>query len=416
MKKTAIIVAFVYLSVSIGVCYLYKSQSKDSSVAIEAQVSVESDYDGEAGKNEEEEKDELQLMSVPTKPLSVVLTTTSSATPPLIPTPTPGIVAEPAGEPAGKPSTELVTEPTQGVSVSVTQEPDLTMIPTQEEEQREDTRAVVKYNGKEILYSNTSYRMGEETLEKIVSMVRKEPYVSSFVLYDINTEATISYNENRYYPVASTVKAPFVLTCLWQIEEGSYSLEDTMEYVEEYKVKGDGAIKNEELGKVYTIKELMEHAIKISDDIGYLMLQGFFGHEEYNRFLKESGNRVSIDGKNVKWGQTSAIDSLRNWQEIYRYIHSEKDHAVFFAELLKSTNKSFVRNVLGDEYEVYNKMGWVRNQCCHDHAIVMDEEPYILIIMTMGDVGKENQKFMEEMAVILNAVHDEMLEMPLETE
>ncbi len=412
MKKTVVIAVFVYLSVSFGVFYLYKSQTDDSPAATEAWVSVESDYDGDDGEEEKEEKNELRLMSVPTRPLGVVLTATPTTAPEQELKPTIGPTTEPAIEPTAEPA----TEPTLGPTTPLTQEPKLTMVPAQEGEMQEDTRAIVKYNGKEIVYSNTAYRMEEETLKQIVSMVRKEPYVSSFVLYDINTEAMISYNESRYYPVASTVKAPFVMTCLWQIEEGICSLEDTMEYVEEYKVRGDGTIKNEELGKVYTIKELMEHAIKISDDIGYLMLQGFFGHEEYNRFLKESGNKMTIDGKSIKWGQTSAIDSLRNWQEVYRYINSEKDHAAFFAELLKSTNKSFIRNVLGDEHEVYNKMGWVRNQCCHDHAIVMDEEPYILIIMTMGDVGKENQKFMEELAVILNEVHEEMTEALLVTE
>ena len=168
-------------------------------------------------------------------------------------------------------------------------------------------------------------------------------------------------------------------------------------------------IKKEDIGTVFTVKELMEHAILISDDIGYLMLQGKFGHKNYNQFLRESGNKVTIDGESIKWGQTSAMDSLRNWKEVYRYINSDSENAAFFAELIKNTNKSFVRNVLGDEYVVYNKMGWVYGQCCHDHAIVMDEQPYLMVIMTMGNARTENQKFMEELAVILNGVHEEMV-------
>lgn len=65
--------------------------------------------------------------------------------------------------------------------------------------------------------------------------------------------------------------------------------------------------------------------------------------------------------------------------------------------------------MLGDEYVVYNKMGWVYGQCCHDHAIVMDEQPYLMVIMTMGNARTENQRFMEELAVILNGVHEEMV-------
>lgn len=292
--------------------------------------------------------------------------------------------------------------------LTLTRVPTETPEPIQQKESAEVGRETVKYKGKEIGYINTSYRIDEETLEQIVSMVRKEPYTSAFVLYDINSEATICYNEEKYFPVASTVKAPFAMTCLWQVEEGVYSLEDTMVYTEEYKVRGTGVIKNEKFGKVYTIKELVEHAIELSDDIGYLMLQGYFGYEKYNEFLKNMGNRVTIGG-GVKWGHTSARDSLRNWQEIYRYINSEGENAAFFASLLKNTNRSYIRNVLGEEYEVFNKMGWVQDQCCHDHAIVMDEQPYLLIIMTMGDVRAGNETFMEDLAILLNDIHEEMV-------
>lgn len=406
MKKIPIMMVLGYLLISFCVFGLYKSLMYHSNVATEAWLSVQNNYDGEDGEKEKIGNNERTLIAVVTRePIltiipAVVPTKAPVLTKQVTVTPTPGLTEASNITLTAMPITEPVAEPTVGPKAT----------PVQEETRWEDNRAVVEYKGKEILYCNTLYRMDEETLGQIVSMVRNEPYISSFALYDINTEVTISYNEERYYPVASTVKAPFIMTCLSQIEEGKKTLEDTMEYVEEYKVKGDGIIKNEKLGKEYTIKELMEYAIKISDDIGYLMLQGYFGYEYYNQFLKELGNRVTLDGNSIKWGQTSAIDSLRNWKEIYRYINSECENAGFFAELLKNTNKSFIRNVLGDEYEIYNKMGWVRNQCCHDHAIVMDEQPYILIIMTMGDVGKENQKFIEELAVILNGVHEEMVE------
>lgn len=65
--------------------------------------------------------------------------------------------------------------------------------------------------------------------------------------------------------------------------------------------------------------------------------------------------------------------------------------------------------MLGDEYQIYNKMGWVKNQCCHDQAIVMDDSPYLMVIMTLGNVGKENQKFMETLAEILDGVHEELV-------
>ena len=391
MKKTPILLVVIYLMISCMVAVGYNRIEKQEDAAVQAWNPNGFETDPmQTAKNDSEamqtgEEDKPDRSSENNKPEEDTeegqLVLMSGVTPGVSFTPTP---TEPP---------VLTGEPTT----------------TPEAEDSDDGRVEVTYNGKVIGYINTDYRMEEETLKTIVKMVRKEPYVSSFVLYDINSEAMICYNEERYYPVASTVKAPFVMSCLWQIEEGTHSLEDTMEYTKEYSVRGDGVIKKEDIGTVFTVKELMEHAILISDDIGYLMLQGKFGYKNYNQFLRESGNKVTIDGESIKWGQTSAMDSLRNWKEVYRYINSDSENAAFFAELIKNTNKSFVRNVLGDEYVVYNKMGWVYGQCCHDHAIVMDEQPYLMVIMTMGNARTENQKFMEELAVILNGVHEEMV-------
>ena len=401
MKKIRMMMVSGYLIISTGLAFSYTNLTSEQDGIGEISV-----FEEKCAENDRlEEKDELQLLSVITQKPTIILSPTTMPTVAVVVqktiTPLAQISAYPVSDwtvsPTMVPSANNNTIPaiTPSLSIDITNEENI-------------TDEIIEYNGKKISYFNTAYRIDEEVLEQLVSMIRKEPYVSSFVLFDINSEAMICYNENKYYPVASTVKAPFIMTCLKQIEEGEYSLEDTMEYVEKYKVSGDGTIKNEEFGTLHSIKDLIEHAILISDDIGYLMLQDHFGYKDYNDFLKEQGNRVTIGG-GVKWGQTSAMDSLRNWKEIYSYINCESDNSLFFSNLLERTNKSFIRNALGDEYEVYNKMGWVRNQCCHDHAIVMDEQPYLLMIMTMGDVGKENQEFMEAMAEILNDVHEEMV-------
>lgn len=422
MKKTPIVLVVVYLLISCMVAVGYNSIREKEDTVAEVWNPADSEEDTiqtaeiESGPTQTDETspgaDTEDKTAVGEEGQLVLM---SGVTPGVSFTPAPTEPPALTGELTTTPETEDIsgtgtptTAPEQP-SGTVTPAAEPEKMPEREIEDSDGERAEVTYDGKVIGYCNTEYRMKEETLKTIVKMVRKEPYISSFVLYDINSEAMICYNEERYYPVASTVKAPFVMTCLWQIEEGVSSLEDTMEYTEEYSVKGDGVIKKEDLGTVFTVKELMEHAILISDDIGYLMLQGKFGHKSYNQFLKESGNKVTIDGGSIKWGQTSAMDSLRNWKEVYRYINSDSENAAFFAELIKNTNKSFVRNVLGDEYVVYNKMGWVYGQCCHDHAIVMDEQPYLMVIMTMGNARTENQKFMEELAVILNGVHEEMV-------
>lgn len=398
MAKIQKIMVLGYLFISATLAFAYYNTQQE--VAETAPAWSEAEAYEEILQEETLSEEEIELELLSTSTIAPELTDVAGT---LTPGPSRVPTAIPEKAPTDVPE---VSEPAPVLDATVPLKPSES--PSAGESGTKDTEGKVEYNGKVIRYVNTSYRMKDETMKQIVKMVKDAPYYSSFVLYDIKTGATICYNENRYYPIASTVKAPFVLNCLQQVENGEFSMEDTMEYTKEYKVSGDGVIKKTDLGKLYTLKELMEHAIRVSDDIGYLMLQGYFGFEEYNSFLKGLGNKVTIDGV-VKWGKTSAMDSMRNWLQIYKYIHSGSEYATFFGDLLKNTNKSFIRNVLGEEYLIYNKMGWVKNQCCHDQAIVMDESPYLMVIMTLGNVGKENQEFMETLVEILDGVHEELV-------
>ncbi len=130
---------------------------------------------------------------------------------------------------------------------------------------------------------------------------------------------------------------------------------------------------------------------------------------KYNQFLSSLGNKVTINNY-VKWGQTSAIDSMRNWTQIYNYILGKKPNSEYFKNILQSTTSSCIRDALGNKYKVANKMGWQYGECCHDHAIVFDKNPYILIIMTNGDAYDNNQKFIQKIALNLDEIHKEMYE------
>lgn len=410
MKKIPVVMVsgYVFISVLLAVCYMKVEGTGETEIPVVSEgvlLPVESPEEdkqavlgtdvGMPEKNtvsKTEDKSELELFSVVTKtPENMDVGRITEVPAVMTPTTVPAVTIVPT-------ATMVPTmTPTAVPTATKVPTPTLAALP----EMRD--KSEIKFS-----YTNTEYRMSKETQEQLTDLIFETSYTNSFVIYDITTGAGISYNEKTYFPVASTVKAPFAMTCLWQIEEGKYSLADTMEYLEEHKVSGSGEIWKEEFGKMYTIKELIEKSVLISDDIGYLMLQEYFGYKEYNNFLKNLGNKVTI-GNGVKWGKTSTIDSMRNWMQIYDYINSGEENSAFFAELLKNTNKSFIRNVLGDEYLVLNKMGWVYNQCCHDHAIIMDEQPYLMMIMTMGDVGAKNQKFIEDLAILLNEIHEEMI-------
>jgi beta-lactamase class A len=265
--------------------------------------------------------------------------------------------------------------------------------------------SVVQSNGLNIYYTDTDFRMSSSDLNELTTLLNSVSYSKGFVLYDINTNAYISHNSGTYYPVASTVKAPFVLSCLQSVDRGEHTLDETMQYASKYYSGGTGVIKNTAYGTTYRLQTLMRYTITVSDNAGYYMLQDHFGYTNYNNFLASLGNRVTIDGNSIKWGKTSAMDSMRNWTQIYNYIANDNPNSELFAGWLESTTNSCIRDALGSKYTVANKMGWQYNTCCHDQAIVFANTPYILIIMTSGDAYANNQNFIKNLATKLDDIH-----------
>ncbi len=265
----------------------------------------------------------------------------------------------------------------------------------------------VAKNGNEIslAYSDDGIKLSRDDLSEISSIVKNAGYPMSFVLYDINTGMGIAYNENRYYSSASTVKASFVYSCLQQISDGAFSMQDIITLQEKHMTSaGPSGLTRSSLGKSFTVENLIERTIRVSDNIGYITLLDYFGVEEYRNLLKSLENKVTVGG-GVKWGTTSASDSLRLWLKIYDYLLAGEEYAEWFGSLLADTNKSFARDTLGDKYTIYNKMGWVYDQCCHEQALVMADNPYIVIVMTEGNVREENEKDMKALLTILDAIH-----------
>lgn len=262
--------------------------------------------------------------------------------------------------------------------------------------------------GEVFTYTNTDFRLELSGSGRLISLLKNVKYNKSFVLYDIESGAAISYNDSKYYPVASTVKAPFVMTCLRSVDSGEHSLDEKMTYTSKFYAGGCGTIKKSAYGTVYDLRSIITTTIVNSDNSGYHMLQNHFGYEDYNSFLTSLGNKATIN-KYVKWGQTSPMDSLRNWAEIYNYTESGTQSGDFLKELLTSTTDSCIRPTIGERHTVANKMGWMFGTCCHDHAIVYDEKPYILIIMTDGDGYDKNQQYVGKLALMLDDIHEMMI-------
>ncbi len=224
---------------------------------------------------------------------------------------------------------------------------------------------------------------------------------ASFMLLDLDSGAMVGYNAKSYLGTASTVKMPYMLYCLKEMEDGSPSMNTKLTYRGSDYSGGSGIIKNYSFGTQFTIKQCMQYIFDYSDNCAYYMLQDYFGYSGYNKYIASLGCRTTMSAYQ-RWGYVSAADSAKEWIQMYKYIYSGK-YKDFIRKGLAGSTASNFRIGLNGKYTVYSKCGWT-DELHHDTAVVEAEHPYVLICFT----NRVSPYRLQEVARAADAIHNEM--------
>ncbi len=225
----------------------------------------------------------------------------------------------------------------------------------------------------------------------------------SFILLDLDSGIMISKNGNTYMGTASTVKMPYMLYCLKEMEDGYPSMDEDMTYTTQDAHGGSSIINTYPFGSKWTIKEIMQTIFDHSDNVGYFMLQRRFGIDGYNDYLSSIGCRTSVSWSN-RWGSICACDSAKEWIQMYDYIYHGR-YADFIRYGFSHSCASNFRVGIGDKYRVFSKCGWTE-EYHHDTSVVEAEHPYVLICFT----NRVSAKRLQNVARAADAVHINMWE------
>ena len=178
-----------------------------------------------------------------------------------------------------------------------------------------------------------------------------------FVFLDMNTGRGLAYNAEEEIYIASAAKV--VLT--------HFALQN-------------GAAENED------DRYNMEEAIKYSDNDAY---EGFgynYSGNGYGEWLND--HDVWFDDYVFDLYPPMSARSLASfWVEILDYVNSESEDAQWFAELLASTETSFIRDGVGETgAHVMNKGGWIGEEnyaSVTDAGIIeLNGHTYLMVIVT----------------------------------
>lgn len=220
-------------------------------------------------------------------------------------------------------------------------------------------------------------------IQSAVDAFSSEGYSTGFILRDPNSGGGISYHADELYYSASTIKGPYVAWLVQAYPETATALYGTI-----------------------------ENTIQWSSNDDYGALIAAYGVDGFNSWAAECGCADLALGTEWYTGIV-AKDFCKLWNCVYDYFVSGKFPAEI-QSLYTGTLSSSIYEVLGSEYTVYSKGGWIgegRGTYYHvqnDAGIVLKgEHPYVLVVLSDA-YGRLD--LLDDLVRVLDLAHTELIE------
>lgn len=260
-----------------------------------------------------------------------------------------------------------------------------------------------------------------------ISALQEKDADVGFVLVDADTGLGYSYNATDKVYGASSFKGPFAaFVCEHFVESGDITLEDAIQCI------GQGTWGYYAIGEA-PVRDLIEWSIVNSDNGSFGALREHFSGstvsgvtympEEESRAMAEAfrtwlgslGADISIADDDEWFPHYCAQDAARFWASISNYIDSKTETSQFLAEMLGSTETSFIREALEDtDASVIDKAGWYNddptgtsdyNSICDNGVVLIDGHKYVLCVMTSAYYSDSNVELVENLVNAVFATH-----------
>lgn len=217
-------------------------------------------------------------------------------------------------------------------------------------------------------------------------------------VYSMDDRTTLyAYQKDKLITGASTIKLPYCVYVCTQLEKGVRSLDETIKYTSSWYHGGSGIIRKNGYGKTYTIRQLIDYAMRYSDNVAYDMLVYLFGVGGFNSMVDEWGYSIHIGESSPRFPSVTA-DFMRTAME--RMADRRNDGEAWqtaWTALCESTN-TYVRGAVGsDTVPVAVKYGNV-SSVWHEVCYVGSETPYVVVILSSATNMSPNTTFLKNVA------------------
>ena len=201
------------------------------------------------------------------------------------------------------------------------------------------------------------------------------------VIYKGLTQDNISlaHNETTAFYGASIVKMALGIYIYQRAERYPDLLDRELMFTESNQAGGSGVMKEMDLTRPYSIRELVKYLIEESDNIAFFMLRDEFNYEDVRRYWQNLNTTYTFVGWD-RFGQLNGNDARIYSEELYRYLSTGTPLSSELGEyFLNAAKDSIIQTVI--DKPIYFKYGETEPHY-HEVAIVGGEHPYILVILT----------------------------------
>ena len=254
------------------------------------------------------------------------------------------------------------------------------------------------------------YSRWQELSARIIKKTDSFNGLLSLEIKDLNRGFLISLNPDTEIPAASLAKLPVMASIFKKYDKKEISLSDYITLRSIDRVGGSGILKNSRAGSRFTVGELIELMITISDNTATNLLINFIGFDYINSSMKEFGlensnlSRLMMDMRSRSKGienYTTATDMARILKLIYKGRLINKDISKYSVQILKEQkSKNRIPAKLPKDTEIAHKTG-LENGVCHDVGIVYTENgDFIISALTQhkNRTSVQSKKLIAEIA------------------
>ena len=239
-------------------------------------------------------------------------------------------------------------------------------------------------------------------IDELQKLITNCSFNMSFSYENMDTGASVSYNDTNRFATCSTIKTPFVASLLKSGIDLNEKVKKTTNWSGDY-----GVVAQAEMGTEFTARQLIKYTIQRSDNTAYYNLVKHFGYARFNSDLYSVGANFSLGSSWIFTYCTSA-DMLKCYKEIYKYGEKTK-RGKWLTELMTDTDVNRqIGKALDKKYKVSQKYGsdWSEQQY-HDCAIVYADSPFVLCIFTnQYPETDQSDKVFKEIADIIDRINN----------